>query len=84
MKEIKFTQNEATEICIDNKSAIALGKNLVYHHKSNNIDVHFVSIWQYVKNKDVKLKYIKWHDQVADIITKPIVVDLFTYSSNYL
>ena len=37
----------------------------------------FHSIRKHVKNKDMELIYIKTHDQIADIFTKLLGVDLF-------
>jgi hypothetical protein len=44
LKEINFAQEEATQIYLDNKSAIELAKNPVYHERSKHIDVkyHFI------------------------------------------
>ena len=78
LKEVHFEQKEPTKISIDSKSAIALGKNPVYHQRSQHIDVRFYSIREHVKNKEVELLYVKTQDQVADIFTKPLGAELFT------
>ncbi|KAG6479659.1 hypothetical protein ZIOFF_063127 [Zingiber officinale] len=72
LKEIKFEQSEATQICIDNKSTIALGKNPVYHQRRKHIDIHFHSIREHVKNKDVELVYVKTNDQLPSIVKRPV------------
>ena len=77
LKEMKLEQNGATKICVDNKSAIALGKNPVFHQRSKHIDVRFHSIREHVRNKEVELEYVKTQDQVADIFTKPLGTELF-------
>ena len=84
LKEIKFEQSEATQICIDNKSTIALGKNPVYHQRSKHIDIRLHSIREHVKNKDVELVYVKTKDQVADIFTKPLKFEDFIKMRNLL
>ncbi|KAL5545314.1 hypothetical protein UlMin_009098 [Ulmus minor] len=38
LKELSMTQEEPTKICVDNKSAIALAKNPVFHNRSKHID----------------------------------------------
>ncbi|KAL5559114.1 hypothetical protein UlMin_035325 [Ulmus minor] len=38
LKELSITQEEPTKICVDNKSAIALAKNPVFHNRSKHID----------------------------------------------
>jgi hypothetical protein len=44
LKYLGFPQENPTEIYIDNRSAIALAKNPVYHERSKNIDTrhHFI------------------------------------------
>lgn len=38
-KNLKFEQDGATDIFVDNKSTIALGKNLIFHERSMHIDI---------------------------------------------
>jgi hypothetical protein len=44
LKELHMSQVEATEIFVDNKSALALAKNPVFHDRSKHIDTryHFI------------------------------------------
>lgn len=57
---------------MDNKSVIALAKNPVYHDRSKHIDMRYHYIRECITRKDVHLKYMKTHDQVTDIFTKPL------------
>lgn len=70
----KFEQQQlgATEIRIDNKSAIELAKNPVNHERSKHIDVRFHFIRDQVKKGSVELVHVASRDQVADIFTKPL------------
>ncbi|XP_019231771.1 PREDICTED: uncharacterized protein LOC109212574 [Nicotiana attenuata] len=77
LKELNLPQIEATEICIDNKSAQALAKNPVYHDRSKHIDTRYHFIRECIAKKEVELKYVKSHDQVADIFTKPLKYEDF-------
>lgn len=77
LKELNLPQMEATEICIDNKSAQALAKNPVYHDRSKHIDTRYHFIRECIAKKEVELKYVKSHDQVADIFTKPLKFEDF-------
>ncbi|XP_019244295.1 PREDICTED: uncharacterized protein LOC109224163 [Nicotiana attenuata] len=77
LKEINLPQIEATEICIDNKSAQALAKNPVYRDRSKHIDTRYHFIRERISKKEVELKYVKSHDQHADIFTKPLKFDDF-------
>ena len=77
LKEIHLHHDEVIKICVDNKSAIALAKNPVHHERSKHIDTRFHFIRDHVKKKEIELTYVKLNDQIADIFTKPLKVDLF-------
>jgi hypothetical protein len=72
LKELNMPQKEPTKIFVDNKSAIALAKNPVFHDRSKHIDTRYHYIRECVANNNVKLEYVKTHDQAADIFTKPL------------
>ncbi|KAM1140054.1 hypothetical protein COP2_041331 [Malus domestica] len=65
-------QEEPMEIYVDNKSAIALAKNPVFHDRSKHIDTRYHYIRECITRKDVQVEYVKSQDQVADIFTKPL------------
>ena len=65
-------QEEPTKIFVDNKSAITLAKNTVFHDRSKHIDTRYHYIRECVANNEVQLEYVKTHDQAADIFTKPL------------
>jgi peroxiredoxin family protein len=72
LKHLGFSQEDPIEIYIDNRSAIALAKNPVYHERSKHIDTRHYFIREHTKNKEVKLISCKTNDQIADIFTKPL------------
>ena len=55
---------------VDNKSAIALAKNLVYQDRSKHIDTRFHFIRQCVQIEAIELEYVNTDEQLADILTK--------------
>ena len=71
-KELFLLEEELIEILIDNKLVITLGKNLVFHDWSKNIDTHYHLIWECIKRKVVQAEYVKSQDQAAVIFTKPL------------
>ncbi|CAL1371869.1 unnamed protein product [Linum trigynum] len=77
LKELNMTQEESTEIFVDNKSALALAKNPVFHDRSKHIDTRYHFLRECVEQKEVALKYVKTEDQIADIFTKPLKQDVF-------
>ncbi|KAM1744384.1 hypothetical protein ACFX11_011278 [Malus domestica] len=72
LKELSMPQEEPTKIYVDNKSAIALAKNPVFHDRSKHIDTRYHYIRECIARKDVQVEYVKSQDQVADIFTKPL------------
>ncbi|KAL8161831.1 hypothetical protein V2J09_013320 [Rumex salicifolius] len=60
------------ELKIDNKSAIALAKNLVHHDRSKHIDTRYHFIRECVQNGDIRVEYVNTEVQLADILTKPL------------
>ncbi|KAK0577924.1 hypothetical protein LWI29_002417 [Acer saccharum] len=73
-----ISKGNTTEINVDNKSAIALSKNPVFHDQSKHIDTRFHFIKDCISKKEIHMKYVKSEDQIADIFTKPIKVDVFS------
>jgi len=66
-----------TQIYYDNKSAIALSKNPVFHGWSKHIDIRFHKIQELVDEKELVIEYCPTEEQIADIFTKPLMIELF-------
>lgn len=57
---------------VDNKSAIALAKNPVYHERSKHIDTKYHFIHDCVQRGDIAVEHVQTEEQLADILTKPL------------
>ena len=57
---------------MDNKSAIALMKNPVFHGRSKHIDTKYHFIRECVEKDDIVVEHISGEKQRADILTKPL------------
>ena len=77
LKFLGFPKESPTELYIDNRSAIALAKNPVYHERNKHIDTRHHFIREHVKNEEVQLISCNTNDQVADIFTKPLKGEVF-------
>jgi hypothetical protein len=62
----------ATELRVDNKSAIALMKNPVFHDRSKHIDTRYHYIRQCVENGSIDAQFVRTEDQLSDILTKAL------------
>jgi len=57
---------------MDNKAAIELCKNPVFHERSKHIDTRYHFIRDCVDQGKTRVSYINTKDQLADILTKPL------------
>ncbi|KAL4021589.1 hypothetical protein IC575_020395 [Cucumis melo] len=76
-KTVGILQDDPTVIHVDNKSTIALAKNPVFHDRSKHIDTRFHFIRDCISRKEVQVEHVKTEDQIADIFTKPLKVNVF-------
>ncbi|KAM2177036.1 hypothetical protein ACFX1Q_036278 [Malus domestica] len=56
LKELSMPQEEPIEIYVDNKSAIALANNLVFHDRSKHMDTRYHYIRACITRKDVQVE----------------------------
>ena len=61
-----------TLIWEDNQGCIQLAKGPSRRKVSKHIDIRHHFIRQHVANKEIKLKYVKTRENVADALTKPL------------
>ena len=64
-------------LCIDNRSAIDLAKNPVFHGRSKHIDIRFHFIRECVERGEVVLKHVPSQEQRADVLTKALATVKF-------
>jgi hypothetical protein len=69
----------ATLILCDNQSYIKMTENLVFHDKSNHIEIHYHYNRDMVQRGALKLQYISTDEQAADVLTKPLSHVKFEY-----
>jgi hypothetical protein len=77
LKSLNYTQCGPTVVYCDNISAIKLSKNPVMHGRSKHIDIRFYFLRDLVKDEVIELTYCSIHDQIADIMTKPLKIEAF-------
>jgi hypothetical protein len=70
--ELLGRKTETIELKVDNKSALTLAKNLVFHEKSKHIQIKYHFIRSCLKEGSVKASHISTEDQLADILTKSL------------
>jgi hypothetical protein len=56
---------------VDNKSVIALIKNLVLHEQSKHIEVKYHLVRESTEKGLINVKFIRSEEQLSDILMKP-------------
>ena len=57
-------------IYVDNKSAIDLSKNLVFHGRSKHIDIRYHFIRECIERAEIVINHVCSENQRADVLTK--------------
>ncbi|RVW66685.1 Retrovirus-related Pol polyprotein from transposon TNT 1-94 [Vitis vinifera] len=77
LEKLGHSQGKCTTVLCDNSSTIKLSKNPVMHGRSKHIDVRFHFLRDLTREGVVELKHCGTQEQVADIMTKPLKLDVF-------
>lgn len=77
LDNLGLKQGKTTIIQCDSSSAIKLSKNPVMHGRSKHIDVRFHFLRELTKAGTVELVYCSTQEQLADLMTKPLKLDVF-------
>lgn len=72
LHDLNETQDEATEIWVDNQSAVAIAKNPVFHGKTKHFKIKLHFVREAEQAKEVSLVHCSSGAQLADIMTKPL------------
>jgi hypothetical protein len=68
-----------TVIHCENQSCIKLSENPVFYDRLKHIEIRYHFIRDCVQKGSVKLQYVPTGEQIADILTKPLVKGKFVY-----
>lgn len=77
LEEIGSGQREGTTLYCDNSSTIKLSKNLVLHGRSKHIHVRYHFLRELVNDGIIQLDYCSTQDQLSDIMTKAVKLEVF-------
>ncbi|GKD39994.1 hypothetical protein Tco_1260201 [Tanacetum coccineum] len=72
LSKLTHSKEENVTIMVDNKSAIALMKNPVFHGRSKHIDTKYHFIRECVEREDIQVEFVSGEYQKADILTKAL------------
>ncbi|TYJ13274.1 hypothetical protein E1A91_A10G041200v1 [Gossypium mustelinum] len=77
LADLNLSQKEATEILCDNKSAVAIVKNPVFHGRTKHFDIKLHIIREMEQACEIKLVHCNSEAQIADILTKVLSTSRF-------
>lgn len=72
LSDLMDAKPKRVKLMVDNKSAIALCKNLVHHDRSKHIDMRYHFIRECVEGNKVDVEHVSTDGQLADIFTKAL------------
>nr|GEW44157.1 ribonuclease H-like domain, reverse transcriptase, RNA-dependent DNA polymerase [Tanacetum cinerariifolium] len=72
LSKLTNTEEDEVTIKVDNKSAIALMKNLVFHGRRKHIDTKYHFIRECIEREDIQVEFVSREYQKADILTKAL------------
>nr|GEU74773.1 ribonuclease H-like domain, reverse transcriptase, RNA-dependent DNA polymerase [Tanacetum cinerariifolium] len=72
LSKLTHSEEEKVTIKVDNKSAIALMKNSVFHGRSKHIDMKYHFIRECVEREDIQVEFVSGEYEKADILTKAL------------
>ena len=72
LSEVTRSKLKPVTLYINNKSTIALMKNLVFHGRSKHIDTCFHFISECVEKRQIVVEFVCIREQCADILTKTL------------
>jgi hypothetical protein len=72
LSDLLDRDTRAVELRVDNKSALPLAKNLIFHERSKHIRVRHHFIRGCLEEGSIKSGYINTKNQHVDMLTKPL------------
>ncbi|KAG8474282.1 hypothetical protein CXB51_033938 [Gossypium anomalum] len=77
--DLNEEQVEATEIKVDNQSAVAIAKNPVFYEKTKHFKIKYHFVRGAELSKEINLVHCYLEVQLVDILTKPLTATRFEY-----
>jgi hypothetical protein len=72
LKQLCIKVPPSAKLWCDNMSAMYLSSNLVFHGRTKHIEVDYYFVRDQVMRKQLDVRFISTHNQLADGFTKPL------------
>ena len=77
LADLDYDQTNPTQLWSDNQASVRLVQNPEFHCQTKHIDVKYHIICKGYTTGQITVSYINTNDQVADLLTKPLLHDRF-------
>jgi hypothetical protein len=77
LSELDFPQRKACKLYYDNKAAISISGNPVQHDRTKHVEIDRHFIKEKLKKGIISLPFVRFEDQLADILTKAVTSEAF-------
>jgi histone deacetylase 1/2 len=78
LTDLQIPSISASIIWCDNLGATYLSANPVFHAHTKHVEVDYHFIQDRVAKKEIQIRFISSHDQLANVFTKPLPTSSFT------
>ena len=78
LSDLCFSPSSATIIWCDNLGASYLSANPIIHARTKHVEVDYHFVRDRVTKKEIQIRFISFKDQLADVLTNPLVSSAFT------
>ena len=79
LSELEYPPGGPTTILEDNQSSIAMARNPKFHGRAKHIDIKHHFVREQVSDGLIRLKYCPTNEMVADILTKGLAQQQFSF-----
>ncbi|KAJ9547861.1 LOW QUALITY PROTEIN: hypothetical protein OSB04_020404 [Centaurea solstitialis] len=77
LKQVGGIQSKCAKVMCDNSSTIKLARNPVFHGNSKHIEVRYHFLRELTRDEVIDLQHCGSKEQLVDIMTKPLRLELF-------
>ena len=76
---LKISPEEPTKLGINNQGALVLVSNPIMYFQSKHIWICYHAICDFIKYRDINVRYVPTKDMLADRLTKAINVSILEH-----